>query len=538
SVALGGEEWTAYDGGTPHWFGYSVATADGWRLGGAPMENRAGAQAGAAYLLDTTIPGMVEKKFTPLVRTAGQRFGWAVDVSPNIMVIGAPGQGAMFGEAFVFERSGETWSQTAILSGVPGYAGDGFGSAVAIDGDRILVGAPGDPRSGVQSGVVYSFRRGEVLWYLEDTLQAPHTNAGDQFGFALDADRGRVVVGAFSANIAVYNEGAAYVFEQAASGYQFTAELWAPAPRPDSMFARSVGILGDRIAVGATEDHWSDVRTGSVTLYALQAGTWQVEDVVHAPDRALGNAFGYALALQPEGLIVGAPLATSAGVRSGAAYVFHPIGPRWGVTDTLQPSVTLAANDYVGVSVSIASDGAIVGAMRSCTKSYNAGAVHLFGAEDYDVPLVVEFCGCEDGGPCGTDPLPHGCENSTGVGAQLVALGSTSVRADNLALQASGIPNRSQLLFLIGQAGEPTPWYDGRWCLAPVNGSLGTLESTKAKKSGVVTTSRSLLRLGSRLGLDLLAGTTWSVQAIYYDSHGPCGTRYNATNALMLTLVP
>ena len=534
--ALAGDEWNAPESGAGHWFGYSVATEQGLHFAGSPLENRTGPQTGAAYLLDTSLPGIADVRVTPLLRQTGQRFGWSVDLTADVLVVGAPGQGAMVGQAYVYERGATGWVQTIILNGLPGHAGDRFGSAIAIEGDRILVGAPGDNGNGAMAGAVYAFSRGSSLWVLDEVLRAPFTGPGDEFGFALDMQGDGAVIGAFSANTHVYNEGAAYVYRWDGTQYAQEAELWAPNPRPNSMFARSVAILGDRIAVGATEDHPSDLRSGSVTLYAKQSGGWAVEDRVQAPGVAVGNAFGYAVALKPEGLVVGAPLATKDGVRGGVAYVYHPLGPNWQMTEEFEPVVPPENGDYTGVSVALAQDGALVGAMRRDAPYYDAGTVYRFNQQEIDLPLIVSFCGCDEGGPCGTAPQANGCENSTGKGAALSATGSTSIAVDNLTLIASGLPRRAPTYFLMGRPGPPTPAYDGLFCISNTDNKVLMLESRRASRAGVVMTRNKIMNYASRKGLEALAGTSWTFQAVYYDRSGPCGTRYNFTNALYATL--
>ncbi len=535
--AIADDSWVAQDGWAPHWFGYAVATDDGMRVSGAPMENRAGSQAGAAYVLDMTLPGGVETKVMPKVRNAGERFGWAVDIYEKTMVVGAPGSGAMTGHAYVFERRGSSWVQVAVLRGLTGHGGDGFGSSVAIEGDRILVGAPKDRDKGPQAGAVYVFQRGKVLWTFDQVLHSPHPNGGDQFGFALDMHKGRVVVGAFSANIQVFNEGAAYVYEQGLTGLSLQAELWADEPRPNSMFARSVGILGDRIAIGATEDHHTDVRTGSVSLYGFDGKHWNFEERLQAPSLEEGNAFGYSVALQPEGLVVGAPLAHVDGVRCGDAYVFQPVSSRWQNTGHLKAQLPSGSGDFIGVSVSIAEDGAVVGAMLNDFKAYNAGAVHMYVPEDYDMPAVVDFCGCDAGGSCGTDPQPYGCENSTGEGARLQMVGSPSLSQGDMVLHVSGVRKKSPVYFLIGEPAKGELWFDGMLCIGSTGRGLLALEYQKADKSGNAYTSGSLIHLAERSGLELLVGSTWGFQAVYYDKKGPCETGYNTTNGLLVTLM-
>ncbi|MEZ5975417.1 MAG: hypothetical protein R3E96_11420 [Planctomycetota bacterium] len=181
--AQAGEQWTAADGAPLHWFGYSVSTADGWRLSGAPMENRFQAQTGAAYLLDTTVPGGLETKLVPLERVPGERFGWAVDMDADVMVIGAPGSGAMYGRAYIFERQRDVWVQTAVLAGLPGNPGDAFSSAVVVAKDRIVVGAPKDNTAANHHGAVCDLRQSGGVWTLESLLLPPRPNAGEPVRF-------------------------------------------------------------------------------------------------------------------------------------------------------------------------------------------------------------------------------------------------------------------------------------------------------------------------------------------------------------------
>ncbi len=537
-----GEEWTAQDAGPVHWFGYSLASADGWRLAGAPLENRFAHQAGAAYLLDTTVIGGVETKIVPSERIAGARFGWSLDMTEDLIVVGAPGQGSLQGEAFVFEQSAGVWTQTARLSGLPGHGGDGFGYAVAVHADRVLVGAPFDGTHGTQAGLVYAFRKGRSLWTLEEVLASPRPMSGDQFGFCLDVDEGTVAVGAWSANIQVFNEGAVFVYTaNPAGGYDWQAELHSPNPRPNAMFARSVAVRGDRIAVGATEDHLSDVRSGSVHVYLRDERGWAWQDQVQAPGAEVGNAFGYAVAWLDERLLVGSPLASGSQGRSGAAYWFQPLGTHWGLANSLEAPSLLSHGDYVGVAVQPVDGlmvGAMVGAMREGTAGYQAGAVHLHAAEAFHAPLVATYCDCSAGASCGSAPTAHGCRNSTGEGSALTLHGSTSLEADEMTLMATNLPGHARVTFVVGVPNEGSFWHDGRLCVNVARGQFTTLETRRADRRGTAVSQRSLLRLMERAGLAVVAGSSWGFQAVYYDRHGPCGHRYNATQGLWVTLMP
>src|SRR6185436_11880672 len=91
---------------------------------------------------------------------AGDLFGSSVAVAGDTAVVGAPlrdGKGKDSGAAYVFVRSGVTWSQQAKLLADDGAAGDEFGISVAVSGDTAVVGAYSRDDKGTDSGAAYAF---------------------------------------------------------------------------------------------------------------------------------------------------------------------------------------------------------------------------------------------------------------------------------------------------------------------------------------------------------------------------------------------
>src|SRR5262245_31017864 len=115
-------------------------------------------------------------RLTPAGAGADDLFGWSVAVSGTTAVVGAPGRGisgVFKGSAFVFTRAGEGWQQEAELSAADGDNADGFGGAVAISGDTIVVGAPGtDPGGRPGAGAAYVFVRVAGAWRQQAKLSA------------------------------------------------------------------------------------------------------------------------------------------------------------------------------------------------------------------------------------------------------------------------------------------------------------------------------------------------------------------------------
>jgi hypothetical protein len=156
-------------------------------------------------------------------------FGQSVAISMDTIVVGAIGESSGStgvngnqadesaggsGAAYVFTRSGSTWSQQAYLkasnSDVRNNVGDYFGISVAIFGDLIAVGAPnessgatgvnGDQRdiSKSQSGAAYVYSRDAGTWSQRAYLKASNTDTEDMFGRNVAVSSDAIAVGAVS----------------------------------------------------------------------------------------------------------------------------------------------------------------------------------------------------------------------------------------------------------------------------------------------------------------------------------------------------
>lgn len=256
-------------------------------------------------------------------------FGASVAISGTTLVVGAPGddENALdAGSVFVFERdyaAGEIWVQTARLS-VPSLAfGDSFGASVAIEGDVIVVGAPGRDASGVpNSGAVYTFERtAPATWTPGVTLVSPGGAApGDAFGVVAFSGSTLVVGAPLADGAAGVDSGRAWTFERILiNAWAVDTELIPVGG--NSLLAGdqfgSVAIDGDRLVVGA----WKrDVQVGMTTLvnagaayvFERSGGNWSQLQLLTGAD-AMGAAnprdedgFGQAVAIEAGLLAIGA----------------------------------------------------------------------------------------------------------------------------------------------------------------------------------------------------------------------------------------
>ena len=97
------------------------------------------------------------------------------------------------GAAYVFVRSGTTWSQQAYLKASNTGFFDFFGHSVAVSGDTVVVGAYGQS---VSEGAAYVFVRSGTTWTQQALLKASNAGSGDKFGYSVAVSGDTVVVGA------------------------------------------------------------------------------------------------------------------------------------------------------------------------------------------------------------------------------------------------------------------------------------------------------------------------------------------------------
>jgi hypothetical protein len=167
------------------------------------------------------------------------------------------------GAAYVFVRAGTSWAQQAYIKGSHETSYDNFGRAVALaaDGSTLVVGARGHA---LNAGAAYMFGRTGTTWTEQAFVQAPQPQS-EGFGdcVAIDPTGTVAVIGASYHTDAstTARQGAAFVFTRAGSTWSFETKLLAPNPDVDDYFGSSVAATADgTIVIGAGQE--SSAATG------------------------------------------------------------------------------------------------------------------------------------------------------------------------------------------------------------------------------------------------------------------------------------
>ncbi|MSU37417.1 MAG: hypothetical protein EXS36_20425 [Pedosphaera sp.] len=435
-------------------FGYAVAVSGDTVVVGAVYEasnatgingdqsNNSLTYSGAAYVFVRSGTNWTQQAYLKASNAgAFDEFGWSVAVSGDTVVVGAHyessnttginGNGndnsAMnSGAAYVFVRSGTTWSQQAYLKASNTGAGDQFGISVAVSGNTVVVGAffessnatgingNGNDNSLRYSGAAYVFVRNGATWTQQAYLKASNTGSNDGFGYEVDVSGDTVVVGAWSedSNATGVNgngadnsadfSGAAYVFVRSGTTWSQQAYLKASNTGAGDQFGISVAVSGDTVVVGANNEasnatgingNGNDnslLYSGAAYVFVRNGATWSQQAYLKASNTGANDRFGVAVAVSSGTVVVGAnneasnatgvnpgPVAeaNNSAINSGAVYIFQ------------LPSVQVPRMDVVQVIQEADGSVPLIRGKATFVRAYLRSPEELAGGKPLEVQL-------------------------------------------------------------------------------------------------------------------------------------------------------
>ncbi|MBD2703814.1 FG-GAP repeat protein [Spirosoma sp. BT702] len=279
-----GRAWTqqakllASDGSGGNAFGSSVSLSGDYAFIGT------GVNSAYVFFRNGTAWNQQQK----LTSSANSGFGQSVSISGDYALVGAfyetVGENSHQGSAYIFMRSGTTWTQQAKLVSNDGYIDDAFGSRVALSGDYALIGAPqndANSATNTNQGAAYVFSRNVFVgsgntWSQQAKLTASEGSPNDQFGWGVALSGSYAVVGSVFNDLgANTDQGAAYVFSRSGTSWTQLVKLTAFDGSTDDHFGGSVSIGGDYIIVGATgADGDGYINQGACYVYQRSGINW------------------------------------------------------------------------------------------------------------------------------------------------------------------------------------------------------------------------------------------------------------------------
>ena len=342
------------------------------------------------------------------------------------------------GAVYVFERIATGWRQAAYIKAARTDTAVGFGAGLALsaDGNRLVIGAPGERSSatGIDGdwnettfgefafGAAYLYRREGGAWLFDTYFKASNAEPNDRFGSAvavsadgstiavsaLEEDSAATGVGGDQANNDAEASGATYVFSDSSGAWVQEAYVKAPNAEADDYFGHALALSGDgsRLAVSAIREDGGiagingdpndnslpgngsrSTGTGAVYVYTRDTGVWSDQAYIKSSNIDADDMFGFSLSFSDDGsiLVVGAqredssasgvnaPLETdNSSEDTGAAYVFRSNAGVWTQDAYLKASNT-DRTEIFGASVAVSGDGRYIAVGATSESSLAVG---------------------------------------------------------------------------------------------------------------------------------------------------------------------
>jgi hypothetical protein len=300
---------------------------------------------------------MQQAKLLPENDTVGSDFGSAICLDGDTALIGFPSSGS----TYVFTRTSTTWTQQAKLLTSENTTSSDFGYSVSLSGDTALIGIPNANDYGDQSGSAYVFIRTGTTWTQQTKLLSPDGGPGDHFGFSVSVDGDTALIGEYNV---IW--GSAYVFTRTGTNWNIQGKLQDLEGVITNLFATSVSLDGDTALIGTKETgslpssvfvfirtgtKWTQQAKFTITgssiwvesvngntaliggelvdykgaayLYIRVGSTWQRQAKLKASDGAMWDYFGCSVSLSGDTALIGAYGDNNS---TGSAYIFTKEG--------------------------------------------------------------------------------------------------------------------------------------------------------------------------------------------------------------------
>lgn len=305
-------------------FGESVSVFGRKIIIGAPGEDTSAIDAGAAYVLDADQEGLLRlEEPGPAIRA---NFGAATAVSGNIVVLGAPEDDTVSnnsGSAYVFDLSSQHPTIPLVTLRNPDpYASARFGYSVAVSGDAVVIGTYGGSSDGEPAKVyVYDLTASDASVPTR-VLTSPAATAGDRFGSALAMNGALLAIGAPAGSQPYKDTGMVYLFDLGADPETPALLLEHPIPVRKGFLGTSVAISGRRVIAGAPSfQNYPDIFSGAAIVFDLEHPETPGM-VIENPTRSKRERFGASVGICGTRIIVGDPSDSSPGTTNGNVFIF------------------------------------------------------------------------------------------------------------------------------------------------------------------------------------------------------------------------
>jgi hypothetical protein len=290
-------------------YGHSVAIYDSSIIVGAPFKDGAQPDGGRAYIYKITDSTLVREVIldNTMGTSSQDRFGFSVDINRNIAIVGAPGDvfnGPNSGSVKIYLKQGGNWLLSTKNYMPNGNVGDEYGFSVALSSNNVAVGVPGFDSLYQDQGLVATLRTVGGYFTHFQSLYVDYLSEGARLGHDIDIGIYRIIAGAPGDNKKGINSGSAYIFK--------ILGTWSleDSFRPDGLnafdrFGFSVSIDSDNAIIGSPKKAVNPETVSKVYTYSRGAVSWFPENILQQPAPLKAN-YAHSVSNSGSGMIVSA----------------------------------------------------------------------------------------------------------------------------------------------------------------------------------------------------------------------------------------
>jgi len=292
------------------------------------------------YSLSGSVFSLVQT-LTAINKAVGDNFGYSVAISGNTLAVGAPGRNSFNGAVFLFtySSSSSSWTQTAEIDSP--YSGDGhFGYSLAFVNNVLVVGAP---LNGATVGYVaiYNVAGGQAT--LVQNLTNSNISPGANFGWAIAFDGTTIAVSAYlNAQGTAVDVGAVFIFTYQPNSWVIQSIIRRNPQNPTGTnFGQAISLYAETLVVSTGTDH-------QVQIYVGSGPTWTLSQTISTNDTN-SVAFGDSLLVVVDTLLIGDPKYVSANT-TGFVWVYTRPTLTTGATTALLTTDLLTTSPQITAS--------------------------------------------------------------------------------------------------------------------------------------------------------------------------------------------
>jgi len=373
----------------------NAISADGTMLiVGAPNYDTGLSNQGAWYYFTRSGSTWTQQQFITTVTgglSAQNHLGDNLDMSSDgtYAAIGAWYNGGV-GKIHVYTRSGNTWTEQAALSASDNNSSGNFGKSVKINSNGNYIVSSDTTIPGTGYGTAYIFARSGSTWSEQAKITHPGSSSNyDYFGFPgeINSDGTQALFGCQWRDDNGTQSGAVYAYSRSGSTWTYNQTIFASDASAQSYFGNSISMddAGDYVVIGANREDTAGSDAGAVYVFTRSGNTWTQQQRIGMPGLASGTPnFGTHVNMNSTGtfMTVSAPFYdgnSGALANSGVVYLYERSGSTWSLAYTFEDSPLEASSSYGSGDNSVSSDGSYVVISRN-TVNTNTGELHIYNA--------------------------------------------------------------------------------------------------------------------------------------------------------------